>query len=323
MPSIRATGADARFIAAFEAAYGVDPAANYHQLLCSSFDPGRQPQLGYETELGQGDEDTDPFYEGARFRPTFGVHMGIDSFGFWLKTLMGAPVTTGSGPFTHTFGSTGDPPSFAFEEGDVGLASAIYWLMLGTVMGGMSIDLSPKGVAKANFTAFAKTRSKGGATAEGSPTAYSTSGVYKYFNKNSKVQWNGADVGQAMSGSLNYTTGAEEVETMRGDGQIEGVDDGSHGATGQLRIRRSAASGMYDDAVAETPRALKLIWTTAVNAAYKLELTFPKAYLDISGGGLPGPGGIDDLYNFRAAKASGGRVMTAVLINGVAGSVYA
>lgn len=323
MPSIRATGADARIISAFETTYGVAPVANWRQLLCSSFEPGRQDNLAFEAELGQGDEDTDPFYEGLRFRPNFGVHVGIDSFGHWLKALMGAPVTAGAGPFTHTFGSTGDPPSFAFEEGDVGLGAPIYWLMLGIVLGGMSIELSPKGVAKATFTGFAKTRTKGGATAEGAPTAYATAGVYKYFNKNLKVQWNGADVGQAMSGSMNYTTGAEEVETMRGDGQIEGVDDASHGATGSLRIRRSTASAMHDDAVAETPRALKLIWSTAVNAAYKLELTFPKAYLSLSGGGLPGAGGIDDVYNFRAAKATGGRVMTAVLVNNVAAAVYA
>lgn len=327
MPSTRASGADVLFLAAFEAAYAVAPTTGLHRLLLGSYDPGEQDNMAYDPELGMGDEEADPYFDGERYRPTFNVHVGIESFGIWAKALLGAPVTTGAGPYTHVFGSTGDPPSLFFEEGDAGLTVPVFWRQAGIKMGGMTMDLSPKGVAKANFTAFAKNRKDFAASIEedvvDAPTEFPVAGVYKYFNANLKAQWNGADLGNVLGGNLNYTTNSAEIEELGQNGEIGGVEDGAHGATGELRVRRSIDTSLRADAKSKTPRALKFIWSTPANAAFKLELHFPRTYVQRRGGGISGPDGIEDTYGFRAARPAGDRLMKLTLINSSAAAAYA
>lgn len=319
MPTLRGKGADVSAIAALESAYGTAPGSGWFQHLLTSFDPGIQDRIGFESEFGLGHpQDQDPFYEGGRYQPSWGVHIGLYSFGWWLKMLLGAPTTTGAGPYTHVFESNLDVPSFSFEEGDANLSTPKYFLLTGCKLSQMQINLSPKGPAAASFNGIAQNRGEAGTTANGSPAAFATAGVYKYLNKNCKVQRAGADLGHVLGGSLSFGNNVEAIETMRGDGLIDAADEMNRGCGGELRVRHSSSTLLRADDTSETPVALKYVWATPVNAAYKLEIELARAFLSLRGASVEGPGGINYTFGVRAAKPASGNLMKVTLVNNVA-----
>lgn len=312
----RGKGADISAIAAIESTYGTPPGSGWQQLLLTSFNPGVQDRLGYEPEFGLGHpQDQDPFYEGQRLAPSFGIHWGVRSAGWWLKLMLGAPATTGSNPYTHVFESNLDVPSFSFDEGNVNLPTARYWLLAGAKLAGMQIQLSPRGPAAATFNGFAQARSHGTSAANGSPATFA---LGKFFNQYCKVQRAGADLGSVIGGQLNYSNNGAPFEEMRGDGKIGGVDEFNRGASGSLQVRRNNSTTLYSDDTGETAVALKVIWTTPIHASYKLEYEFARAFLSIAGAPVEGPAGIDETFNWRAAKPASGNLMKVTLVNDVA-----
>ncbi|MDR7193351.1 phage tail tube protein [Luteimonas terrae] len=117
-----ATGALTRFTGFTQSAFGAvpDPAAG-EVLYLSTLAFGGEPNLEPDPTLGSGYRGEQKGDEG-RFDPT-GTATAIigTSIGFWLKHLIGAPVTTGAaGAYTHTFavgnGAQAIPPALLIER---------------------------------------------------------------------------------------------------------------------------------------------------------------------------------------------------------------
>lgn len=94
MAKIRALGADATLIGVFETAYGVAETSGYKALLFKSSDLGAEKPLGYDPLLGQGRDRGDSYYDPETVNGNIPVPVDVRGFGFWLKALLGAPVTT-------------------------------------------------------------------------------------------------------------------------------------------------------------------------------------------------------------------------------------
>ncbi|WP_316979965.1 phage tail tube protein [Shumkonia mesophila] len=98
MAKTRAYGADAQLLGAFESVYGTPPDGSgggvYTQLSFKSSTIGAERPLGYDPLLGQGRDAQDPFYEAISDEGAIEVPIDLRAFGWWLKALLGAPVST-------------------------------------------------------------------------------------------------------------------------------------------------------------------------------------------------------------------------------------
>jgi hypothetical protein len=114
----RAYGANAQLLGKFETVYGTPPSGNYIKFPFVSSDLGSEQGLIASDLLGQGRDPSQPIRDVIRVEGNVVVPVDLRNFGHWLKALFGAPTTTGTGPYTHTFVSgAASLPSLALEVG--------------------------------------------------------------------------------------------------------------------------------------------------------------------------------------------------------------
>jgi hypothetical protein len=99
----RGLGSNTRHAVAFEAVYGTPPnpaTTGYLALPLVSTALGEERPLISSDLLGLGREPQDPTYDVATNTGDQVVPVDVRAFGWWLRLLMGAPVTTASGAAT-------------------------------------------------------------------------------------------------------------------------------------------------------------------------------------------------------------------------------
>lgn len=104
----RARGANALLAGAFENAYGTPP-DDFLRLPFVSANLGEERGLLESDLLGLGRESTDPTPDVASNEGDIVVPVDARLFGFWLKSMFGAPVTTAAGSATADILFTAQP----------------------------------------------------------------------------------------------------------------------------------------------------------------------------------------------------------------------
>ncbi|ESQ82393.1 hypothetical protein AEAC466_17370 [Asticcacaulis sp. AC466] len=90
----QARGANAVLAGAFESTYGTPPGSGYFQLPFSAQNLGAEQDLITDDLLGNGRNPWDPTADVITNDGDVTVPVDLRNFGFWLKLLLGAPVTT-------------------------------------------------------------------------------------------------------------------------------------------------------------------------------------------------------------------------------------
>jgi hypothetical protein len=112
----RAQGARAQMALAFETTYAPPPASGYTRAPFASTSLGAEQPLISSELLGLGRDPLAPIKDAVTADGDVVVPLDAEAFGFWLKTAFGAPITTGTGPWTHEFRSgSWTLPSLAIE----------------------------------------------------------------------------------------------------------------------------------------------------------------------------------------------------------------
>ena len=101
----RARGANAKIVGAFETTYGTPPASGFMPLPFVRSTLGPEQGLVEDDLLGNGREKYDPTLDVVVNDGQVVVPVDLRNFGHWLKLLLGAPTTSGTDPYTHTFES--------------------------------------------------------------------------------------------------------------------------------------------------------------------------------------------------------------------------
>lgn len=322
MAKIRATGADMDVLTQDESVYGTAPAGNWRRSRVTRWMGGGEKPLGYEPELGLGPEAQDPYYDPLTLDFTVGIHARMREVGMWLKRLFGPPITSGADPYTHVFSSGAEIPSFSSEEGHTKLTTARYFLRTGCKLGTMGIELSRSGPLAIELTGSGQNVSKANSSVGGTPVVYADVNNHKLFNNRLLLRKDSVNLGYATGGRIDFSNNVEKVETIgRGDGLIQGVDEGERTAQGVVNFRLTSDLAFFDAGMAtEAPFVLSFAWTTPFNAAWKLDLQFNRCFGQWTQPPAEGPGGIEGAFTWRSAKGSS-NVMIATLINDI--STYA
>lgn len=321
MAKQRAYGADAQLLAALEGAYGTAPDGSgggvYTKLPFKSFTLGAEAPLGYDPLLGYGRDAQDPYYEAVSVTGDLVIPLDLRNLGFWLRGLFGAPATTDNmdGTYDHVFTSGGELPSLALDLGHTALTTPQFLLYPGAKLGGLTFDVARTGRVNATVPVIAQGETKGAAAADAAPLAMD---LQMFHAKGGSIKVDGSQLGNVTGGRFGYSNNLEAVETIRADGLIDGVDETEATAEGGVDVRLSTDATLSDAIDAETPVALEFGYAIPATD-FALTFALPRVFLPKKKGEIPGPGGIQASYDWRAAwDSTAGHMLQVTLVNDVA-----
>ncbi|HXF89608.1 MAG TPA: phage tail tube protein [Xanthobacteraceae bacterium] len=308
----RARGANAVLAAAFETTYGTPPASGYKKLPFVSSALGEEQNLIESDLLGLGREPLPPSKDVANNEGDVVVPVDLRNFGYWLKLLLGAPTTTGAGPYTHTYVSGALAlPSMAIEIGLPDVPS--YGMNFGVRANSMSIQMQRSGLLNATMGLIAQGETRSASSGAGTP---SEAAIERFSQAIGEINRNGVALGNIVSAELTYSNNLDKVEVIRSDGRIEDAEPAMVAATGNVVVR-FADTTLLDQAIDGTACELSFGWE--IDADRSLLFTLHEVFLPRPKLPVSGPGGIQATFAFQAAKdPSLNKTMTAVLVNDVA-----
>ena len=308
----RAYGANAQLLGKFETVYGTPPSGNYIKFPFVSTDLGSEQGLIASDLLGQGRDPSQPIRDVIRVEGNVVVPVDLRNFGHWLKALLGAPTTTGTGPYTHTFASgAASLPSLALE---VGMPEVpIFFTEAGVRVNSAQLTFARSGAANATLNCIAQGETDAGVTGGGTPT---TATLTRFNQFQASIKKDGLQLGNVTGAQLTYSNNLERIETIRSDGKIDGADPTIAALTGNIEVR-FADTTLIDAATDNTP--LELAFAYTIDADKSLKFTAHEVYLPKPKLAISGPGGVQATFDWQAAKAtSPARMLTVVLKNDVA-----
>ena len=307
----RAYGANAQLLGKFEIVYGTPPVGNFIKFPFVSSALGSEQGLISSDLLGQGRDPAQPMRDVINVEGDVVVPVDLRYFGHWLKALLGAPTTSGTGPHVHSFASgAASLPSIALE---VGMPEpSAFFMNMGVRANSMQITFSRSGGASATINCIAQGESRASASVGGTPTELA---MTRFNQFQGAVKKDGVQLGNVTGAQLTYTNNLEKIETIRDDGKIDGADPTVAALTGSIDVR-FADTSLIDAATNNTPVELTFGYTIDANRSILFtahEVYLPKPKLSITG-----PGGVQASFNWQAAKnAAQGRMLTVTLTNDV------
>lgn len=308
----RAQGASARLALAYESTYGTPPASGFVRMpFASSGLSSGQPLIDNEL-LGYGRDPLAPIKDVVTADGEIVIPVDVDGIGYWLKAALGAATVTGTTPKTHTFKSGGlTLPSMAIEQGLSQIPS--YSMFAGVRLDQIKFNMGRSGNLQASVALVAQGETIAASSAAG--TVADLAQVKRFGHFNGSIKRNGTALGNIVSGELTYSNNLDRVETIRGDGKIDGADPTIASLKGQI-VSRFADTVLLDQATSGASCALEFAWT--ISATEKLTITAHEVYLPVPRREIPGPQGIQATFDWQAAlNSAAGAMMTVQLVNAV------
>ncbi len=309
----RARGANALLHTAFQGALNAVPAAGaswFRQPFVSST-MGEERGLIESDLLGLGREMSDPTLDVASDVGDLTVPVDTENFGRWLKLAMGAPVTTGTGPYEHVFTSGATAlPLMLVEIGHPEIPT--YAKHLNCRLNQMRIAMQRQGLLNAVCSLIATTEADpANATAAGvAPTVLA---AQRFAQATGSVLKDGVQLAGVVSAELTMSNNLDPVETIKADGRIEDSDPGMFGAMGSITVRFQDLA-LLNAATSGDPIELEFGWTLGDAS---LVFNLPRVFLPKVKRPVEGPRGIQASFNWQSSGADG-HALTATLTNEVA-----
>lgn len=306
----RATGARAQLAAAFESTYGTAPASGYTKMPFARAALGSEQPLLNSELLGYGRDPLAPVLDAVTADGSLTVPIDLEAFGIWLKGAFGAPTTSGTANFTHTFKSGALAlPSLSIE---VGMPEVPHFAMYrGCVVDTLNWSMARSGLVTAEVGVVAQSEAKQATTAAGTPAAVT---LERFGAFQGAVKQGGTSLANIISAEIRYSNGLDRVETIRSDGLIDGVDPGIASLGGSITAR-FADTALLDQAIGGTSSVLEFSYT--ISATKSLALTAHAVWLPRPRISIDGPGGVQATFDWQASlPVSGtGNMATIVLKN--------
>jgi len=247
------------------------------------------------------------------------VPLCLNHLFWWLKGALGAPSSSGSSDYTHTFTSGGEVlPHRSLERKT---ATSIYLLRTGCLTNTLAFDLSRKGgYDRVTVGMLGRKESKITSTGGGTPAALLAYdpivAAIPVFKLDTVAV---ADVISLQATYDNKASPQDYIGDSEGYPPGHDIDEPAT-FTGSIRLRFRTAA-MYDLAKANTAFAMELLWQrTSVRS---LSLAAPVARMEAAGVPVTGPGRIEQTFNFQCEQGTAAAMLSAVLKNGTAAAAYA
>ncbi len=303
------TGATYKLAFAFETVAGTAPASGFIQMPCYSCDIDETQDLESDDLLGLGRDAQDPIRGVIDVGGNVEVPVDVVNFGYWLKATLGAAVTTGAGPFTHTFKSGDeDLPTFSSEKQFDKVP--LYEMATGLKVDNLGISFERNGTPKASIAVVGQGQEPETTTQAGTLTVETLS---KFNQLEGSIKKDGVALGAVQNARIAIGNNLDRVESIRNDGKIDGLDETKVTIEGEITVRFRDTE-LYNLAQDGTPMELEFAYTKS--NGHQLKFTVHRAFLPITKKPVGGPEGIDVSYNFMGAKDdTAGCALTVELVN--------
>lgn len=234
----RGTGGNTRVYLKFEDTYGTSPGGDYVQIpfkggfdLSSEQPVERGDVLGCDREPGTGERGL------IVDRGTIPAPLDLRYLGYWLKSLLGAPATSGMGPYTHVFGGSGPPttpPSLSVLVFHPDVPR--YYRHNGVVVNTITLPFSVSDRITARIEVIAKGEETVTDTAAGTPTKHA---LTSFARLQGSIKKDGTALGRVVGGQVAISGNLEPATVIATDATIDGVDPGTMSANGTVTDRSS------------------------------------------------------------------------------------
>jgi hypothetical protein len=203
-------------------------------------------------------------------------------FGWLLKHAIGAPTTSGVGPYTHVFKVADLPTSFSLEKYFSDNAIALQYL--GCRFNGFSLDVGSGGILEASFDVLGQDQTNL-ARFDSSPTVVAP---VPLRNASVALTEGGSAFAKALRFSLQYGNNIEPTKTVGNAGKIYALPEGMARPSGTLSILFDSMTTL-NKALNATETALSLTWTAGTHS---LAIEIPEVRYAVTSPPITGPGGI-------------------------------
>jgi hypothetical protein len=269
-----------------------------------------QPLLSSEL-LGYGRDPLAPMLDAVTADGTVAVPIDTEAFGLWLKGAFGAPVTTGTGPYTHVFTSgSWTLPTLSIETGLPEVPS--YAMYGGCMVDKLGWQMARSGLLTANVDLIAQGETLATTSGAGTPAPIT---LKRFGHFNGTLTRNGADIGNIVGAELSYANNLDRVETIRADGKIEGADPSIAAMTGKIDVR-FADTTLLTQAINNSECSLEFGYSLASGESLSVEVH--RVYLPRPRREIQGPQGVQVSFDWQASQqADGTPMVTVTLVNNV------
>ena len=307
----RAQGARAQMALGFETVYGTPPLSGFTKMPFASTSLGSEQPLLNSELLGYGRDPLAPIKDAVTADGDAVVPLDAGAFGFWLKAAFGDPTTTGVGPYTHEFTSGNwTLPSLSIETGMPEVPR--FAMYSGCVLDQLSWQVQRSGLLTATARLVAQGETVATTTSVGTPAEL---GLKRFGHFNGAISRNGTALGNVVSAEITYSNNLDRIETIRGDGRIDGADATMAALTGRIEVR-FADSTLVAQAI--NGEACEMEFAYVLPSGDSFIFTVHAVYLPIPRIEISGPQGVQASFDWQAAKAtSPARMCTATLINDI------
>ena len=307
----RAQGARAQMALGFETVYGTPPLSGFTKMPFASTSLGSEQPLLNSELLGYGRDPLAPIKDAVTADGDAVVPLDAGAFGFWLKAAFGDPTTTGVGPYTHEFTSGNwTLPSLSIETGMPEVPR--FAMYSGCVLDQLSWQVQRSGLLTATARLVAQGETVATTTSVGTPAEL---GLKRFGHFNGAISRNGSALGNGVSAEITYSNNLDRIETIRGDGRIDGADATMAALTGRIEVR-FADSTLVAQAI--NGEACEMEFAYVLPSGDSFIFTVHAVYLPIPRIEISGPQGVQASFDWQAAKAtSPARMCTATLINDI------
>jgi len=309
-------------------AYGRDPSAallmrgqsdfatqatgNFVQLPGYSYTGGSRRPVEGETLLAQGRNPGEALLGFESWDGEWVAPVRARTFGWHLRQLLGAPVTTGAGPYTHVF-----TPG-AISHATVGRgAGATHFADIGVTWNTMRLQLARSSeTQRATFGLIGQREAKLLASVDPTPVVTASADDLRFFAYDAGLTLGGATVADIVDLDMTVSNGRTlDEQAISGDPWPLAVLEGDFEVTGSATFRFDGAA-RYDAARAATELKMVVAWA---NGANSLAIEIDKVVFSADAPRLTGAGVLQLSLPWRATRPTDGQPpLKATLINALA-----
>lgn len=313
----QARGNEARLMARLQAAFGAAEAAADGAFRLMPFYSYNVSPSGEQAndEANYGDSMPGEIVDGLRnLSGSMAVPMGLNSIGWYLAQMFGAPETTGTDDYTHVFKVPRQQVINLATHGISHTGIGQHFVQDSLAITGLELQAQKNGQRqRATFNLAGREEVGAAATVDATPVEYASDPVPVGFQ--GALTIDGAQAAAITQAGLTLNSGIEpDQEVLNGAATAAAMQPGFWDLFGSMNARFIDRT-LYDLADAGTSLALGLKWE--MSATRSLAIACPDVRLERTGVSIDGRSVLSSSFNWRTNRpADGAELMTITLKNG-------